>query len=120
MGRDVRRSAVLAIRDDEMSEWTPYMIERLRTLAAQGLYASDIARQMGLTKNAVIGKAWRKGIKLTPVTARPGTGNTKCTNCGMIGTVPRNMRRRCARRPVVRYGIELGGYCSFETIKTGE
>ena len=50
--------------------WIPYMIKRLRELAEAGHSASMIAEIMGgdLTKNAVIGKAWREGIRLK---ARP-------------------------------------------------
>src|SRR6185437_11682849 len=49
--------------------WTDEAIDLLRTLAADGLSASQIAWKMfgqfpGITRNAVIGKAHRKGISL--------------------------------------------------------
>lgn len=49
-----------------MQYWPPQLIERLRKLAAEGRRASDIAALLGhgLTKNAVIGKCWREGIRL--------------------------------------------------------
>lgn len=60
-----------------MQMWPPHMIERLRKLAADGHRASDIARVLGhgLTKNAVIGKAWREGIKLN---SKPGPKPEDC------------------------------------------
>ncbi|MBQ8671259.1 MAG: global cell cycle regulator GcrA-like protein [Alphaproteobacteria bacterium] len=40
-------------------EWTEENIETLRKLWAQGLSASEIAKIMGITKNAVVGKVHR-------------------------------------------------------------
>lgn len=46
--------------------WTPELIERLGALWAQGLSTAEIGRSLGISKNAVIGKAHRLGL-----TARP-------------------------------------------------
>lgn len=51
-------------------QWSPPRIDRLRQLAAQKLYASQIANKLAeefgikLTKNAVIGASHRYGVKL--------------------------------------------------------
>jgi hypothetical protein len=51
-----------------MAKWTPYMQERLRSLAEVGMKYTDIAATMAqefgtpLTKNAVIGMAQRIGV----------------------------------------------------------
>jgi GcrA cell cycle regulator len=40
-------------------EWTPERAAALITLWNEGISASDIGRRLGVTKNAVIGKAFR-------------------------------------------------------------
>jgi GcrA cell cycle regulator len=46
--------------------WTPSKVERLREMAAKGLSAGQIARLLreGMTRNAVVGKCARLGIRL--------------------------------------------------------
>lgn len=41
------------------SAWTPARISHLAQLNAKGLSASKIARELGVTKNQVIGRLWR-------------------------------------------------------------
>lgn len=50
----------------ESPEWPPLRLQQLETLAEQGLSASQIARAFGggCTRNAIIGKCLRMGIKL--------------------------------------------------------
>lgn len=48
-----------------MSDWTKEEIENLRRLAEAGLSASQIAGEVGKTRNAVMGKLMRAGIKLS-------------------------------------------------------
>jgi GcrA cell cycle regulator len=45
-----------------MDTWTPERIEWLRNLEAKGLSCAQIADQMGVSRNAVIGKLHRLGI----------------------------------------------------------
>jgi GcrA cell cycle regulator len=47
-------------------DWTDEVIERLRAFWAEGLSTAEIGRRMGVSKNAVVGKAHRLGL-----TARP-------------------------------------------------
>lgn len=42
--------------------WLPEHIEQMTSLRAEGLNWSQVAKRMGLTKNAVIGKALRLGL----------------------------------------------------------
>ena len=53
--------------------WTPERMEMLGRLWEEGLSTAEIGRQLGLTKNAVIGKAHRLGLKgrPSPVKAPP-------------------------------------------------
>lgn len=42
--------------------WTDERIEQLKTLWAEGMSAGEIAREMGITRNAVLGKKDRLGL----------------------------------------------------------
>lgn len=46
--------------------WTPERSEQLRELWESGQPASEIAKEMGTTKNAIVGKAHRLGLKGRP------------------------------------------------------
>jgi GcrA cell cycle regulator len=50
--------------------WTPERVEQLRTCIATGLSCSEIAAEIGVTRNAVIGKIHRLGL----APGRPGSG----------------------------------------------
>ncbi|MCJ8354500.1 GcrA family cell cycle regulator, partial [Novacetimonas hansenii] len=54
-------------------EWTEETIARLRDLWQQGLSTAEIGRQLSVTKNAVVGKAHRLGLKPRPSPIRRGT-----------------------------------------------
>ena len=45
-----------------METWTPERIEQLRNFASSGLSSSQIAAEIGVTRNAVIGKLNRLGL----------------------------------------------------------
>lgn len=47
--------------------WTDEKHAALVRLAAEGLSASEIGARIGMTRNAVIGRCWRKGVAL-PIT----------------------------------------------------
>jgi GcrA cell cycle regulator len=47
-------------------DWTPEAIERLRALWAEGHSTAEIGRRMGITKNAVVGKAHRLNLSARP------------------------------------------------------
>ena len=48
------------------NEWTTDAVARLRTLWAEGHPTAEIGRRMGMTKNAVIGKAHRLQLPKRP------------------------------------------------------
>lgn len=54
--------------------WTTERTERLRSLVAQGASAAVIASEIGMTRNAVIGKCHRMGLKLKASSGRPKEG----------------------------------------------
>ncbi len=47
-------------------EWSEETILRLRALWAEGLSTAEIGRRMGISKNAVVGKAHRLGLPARP------------------------------------------------------
>ncbi len=47
-------------------EWTDEIVARLRELWGKGLSTAEIGRQLNVTKNAVVGKAHRLGLKGRP------------------------------------------------------
>ncbi len=52
--------------------WTDESVEKLRQLWAQGLTANEIAKKLGVTKNAIVGKVHRLCL-----TARPSPIKSK-------------------------------------------
>ena len=46
------------------SIWTPLLVDQLAVLWKQGLSTAEIGRKLGISKNAVVGKAHR--LALTP------------------------------------------------------
>jgi len=53
-------------------EWSEEIIERLRALWAEGLSTAEIGRRMGISKNAVVGKAHRLNLPARPSPIRRG------------------------------------------------
>jgi GcrA cell cycle regulator len=46
-----------------VATWTPERVEQLRTCVVNGLTCSQIAAEIGVTRNAIIGKIHRLGLK---------------------------------------------------------
>jgi GcrA cell cycle regulator len=65
-------------------DWTPEVVEKLKELWAQGLSITQIGQRLGITRNAVVGKAHRIGLsRRASVVARPpvhaaATGGYAC------------------------------------------
>lgn len=59
-------------------EWNDEVIVRLRTLWDEGLSTAEIGRRLGVTKNAVVGKAHRLDLPARPSPIRrDGTGTRR-------------------------------------------
>ena len=54
--------------------WNPERIEQLSTFIGAGLTCSQIAAEIGVTRNAVIGKIHRLGLDRAGRTGRAGAG----------------------------------------------
>jgi len=55
-------------------DWTDEVIERLRAFWAEGHSTAEIGRRMGVSKNAVVGKAHRLGLTARPSPIRRSAG----------------------------------------------
>ncbi|MCH4091494.1 GcrA family cell cycle regulator [Acetobacter sp.] len=63
-------------------EWTDETIARLKALWQEGLSTAEIGRQLGITKNAVVGKAHRLGLPARPSPIRRQDGKTSARKTG--------------------------------------
>jgi GcrA cell cycle regulator len=66
-------------------EWTDETIARLRELWAEGHSTAEIGRRMGISKNAVVGKAHRLNLLARPSPIRRDSGD--------VGARPHTPRR---------------------------
>ncbi len=71
-----------------MVTWTPERIEQLRNFAGSGLSSSQIAAEIGVTRNAVIGKLNRLGL------ARGRTAGGPARTCPPRARRPRHSPQR--------------------------
>ena len=53
-----------------MLDWTDEIIDVLRSLWAEGFSTNEIARRVGMTKNAIVGKSHRLGLPSRPSPSR--------------------------------------------------
>ena len=74
------------------SPWTPERIEQLRNGVSSGLSCSQIAAEIGVTRNAVIGKIHRLG--LSP--GRPGGAGAFLPSTRPAAAVTRRNASSCA------------------------
>ncbi len=71
--------------------WTPERVEQLRTHIATGLTCSEIAAEIGVSRNAVIGKIHRLGL----APGRPTSGS----GSGLVSGSAREHPSRARRSP---------------------
>lgn len=68
--------------------WTPQRVEQLRNCVAAGLTCSQIAAEIGVTRNAVIGKINRLGLSTgrpAAVSARPRVRHQRPSMLRLVG-----------------------------------
>ena len=58
-------------------EWTEETVMRLRALWDEGLSTAEIGRRLGMTKNAIVGKAHRLDLPARPSPIRASTGERR-------------------------------------------
>jgi GcrA cell cycle regulator len=84
-------------------DWTAEAIERLRALWAEGHSTAEIGRRMGISKNAVVGKAHRLDLPARPSPIRreaPGTAPRNVARPPRPAVAPRMTLPQAAPLPV--------------------
>ena len=69
-------------------DWTNEAIDRLRAFWAEGLSTAEIGRRMGISKNAVVGKAHRLQLPARPSPIRRDTPAARPAATGRRPTLP--------------------------------
>jgi GcrA cell cycle regulator len=85
-------------------DWTAEAIERLRALWAEGHSTAEIGRRMGISKNAVVGKAHRLNLPARPSPIRreaPGAAPRTVARPARPVVAPRMTLPQPASAPVV-------------------
>ncbi len=80
-------------------DWSAEAIERLRALWAEGHSTAEIGRRMGISKNAVVGKAHRLNLPARPSPIRREAGETAPRP--VVARPPRPVTAPRATLPVV-------------------
>ena len=52
--------------DEPLSSWTPELVHELQRMWGEGASTAEIGRRLGVTKNAVVGKAHRLKLSARP------------------------------------------------------
>ena len=83
-------------------EWNDETIARIRALWSEGHSTAEIGRRMGISKNAVVGKAHRLNLPARPSPIRRGTGEKRATTRSPIRRVtgPTLPALQSVQRPV--------------------
>ena len=86
-------------------DWTDEIIDRLRALWAEGVSTAEIGRRLGVSKNAVVGKAHRLSLDARPSPIRrgaPGDAPKRSTVRRVVGpTLPTMAPAAVERGPVI-------------------
>jgi GcrA cell cycle regulator len=88
-------------------DWTAEAIERLRALWAEGHSTAEIGRRMGISKNAVVGKAHRLNLPARPSPIRREVGVASAPRPQPVrvprpaGIAPRTTLPQVAAAPVM-------------------
>ncbi|MFL1463115.1 GcrA family cell cycle regulator [Roseococcus sp. DSY-14] len=69
-------------------DWTNEAIDRLRAFWAEGLSTAEIGRRMGISKNAVVGKAHRLQLPARPSPIRRDAPAARPATAGRRPTLP--------------------------------
>ncbi len=92
--------------------WTPERVEQLRSFVVTGLTCSQIAAEIGVTRNAVIGKIHRLG--LSP--ERPAAALAPARSCPQRVRQPRRLAHRRMLRLIHAEAPRVADGASAETV----
>ncbi|MBB3883010.1 GcrA family cell cycle regulator [Acetobacter oeni] len=83
-------------------EWTDETIARLKALWQEGLSTAEIGRQIGITKNAVVGKAHRLGLPARPSPIRRQGATAKAATAK-----PASVASESEVRPAIQQTVKI-------------
>ncbi|MCU0984750.1 MAG: GcrA cell cycle regulator [Acetobacteraceae bacterium] len=92
-------------------DWTEEAISTLRVLWAEGLSTAEIGRRMGISKNAVVGKAHRLNLPARPSPIRRVPGQAPAPRAPRMTprpAMPRPMPMLPVQRPLGQQGFGGG------------
>ncbi len=90
-----------------MSTWTPERIAEVTRLWGEGLTTAEIGKLVGITKNAVVGKAHRLGLPARPSPIRrQGSGGSSSS----VTTMPRPVAKAPVK-PIRQIALSTSGAC---------
>jgi GcrA cell cycle regulator len=84
--------------------WTDEAIDRLRALVSDGMSAGEIGREMGTSRNAIIGKARRLGVRLM---GKPADGAIMRANSRAAPQIAREGLRPTVPAARVGQGVRI-------------
>lgn len=96
------------------SIWTPARVAELTELFADGLSYEDIGQRMGLTKNAVLGKAHRLGFE---VRVEIAPQSTTLSRLDALNIFPPGSR---CQFPIGNPGSDGFHFCGTKTIESAD
>ncbi len=107
-----------------MSVWTPERIAEVTRLWGEGLTTAEIGKMVGVTKNAVVGKAHRLGLPPRPSPIRRkgggGGGSTSRSTGGGSASTPRPVAKAPVK-PVRQFALSTSGArCKWPSGHPGE
>ena len=76
-----------------MSTWTPERIAESTRLWGEGLTTAEIGKVVGVSKNAVVGKAHRLGLPARPSPIRRNNGNSTPVSRPVAKAPPKPVRQ---------------------------
>lgn len=98
-------------------DWTDTLKQQLRELWAEGLPTSEISRRMGISKNAIVGKAHRIGCEGRP---SPIAGDSKRVAAARAEAKRKFTEERDAIIIAkANAGVGLEAICAFVNLRTG-
>jgi len=97
-----------------LATWTPERIEQLRSFIATGLTCSQIAAEIGVTRNAVIGKIHRLGLS----TGRPAGAPARPSP--PRAAHPRRPSQRTLLRLMMADGVPAPGEPEAEPVESAQ